>query len=45
MKQNAVYSLDIKRAKGSNLINIVSGHHKGQVVLYEVKGLQKFESG
>jgi len=45
MKQNAVYSLDIKRAKGSNLINVVAGHHKGQVVLYEIKGLPKFESG
>ena len=45
MKQNAVYSIDIKRVKGSNLINVVAGHHKGNVVLYEVKGLPKFESG
>jgi hypothetical protein len=29
--------------KGSNLLHIVAGHAKGQVVLYEVKGLSKFD--
>ena len=38
---NGVFSLDIKRVKGLNLLHIVAGHQKGQVALYEVKGLPK----
>jgi hypothetical protein len=40
---NNVTCLDIRRAKGDNLLHVVAGHAKGQVVLYEVKGLPKFE--
>ena len=34
----------MKRVKGSNLLHVVSGHAKGQVVLYELRGLPKFQS-
>ena len=40
MKNNAVTCLDLKRVRGPNLLHVVAGHAKGQVVLYEVKGLQ-----
>ena len=45
LKQNAVYSLDIKRVKGSNLLYVIAGHAKGHIALYEIKGLPKFASG
>ena len=45
LKSNAVYSVDIKRVKGSNLLHVIAGHSKGNVSLYEMKGLQKFDSG
>ena len=35
--------LDIKRIKGDNLLHVIAGHAKGQVILYEVKGLPKHE--
>ena len=41
LKGNAVFSLDLKRARANNSIFIVAGHAKGQVALYEVKGLPK----
>jgi len=44
MKQNAVTCLDIKRVKGSQTLFLVAGHAKGQVCLYEVKGLSRFQS-
>lgn len=31
--------MDLKRVRGSNMLYIIAGHAKGQVVLYEVKGL------
>lgn len=34
----------MKRVKGPNLLHVVSGHAKGQVVLYEVRGLAKTQS-
>lgn len=43
VKGNAVTCLDIKRVKGDHLLHIIAGHAKGQVVLYEVKGLPKTE--
>lgn len=42
LKSNPVYSLDIQRPKGQNLLHVVSGHSKGQTVLYEIKGIPKF---
>ena len=45
LKSNAVYSVDLKRVKGSNLLYVVAGHAKGNVSLYEIKGLPKFASG
>ena len=44
VKQNPVISIDIKRVKGPNLIHIVAGHAKGQVVLYEIRGLPKYNT-
>lgn len=43
VKNNAVTCLDLKRVKGSNLLHLITGHAKGQVVLYEIKGLSKFD--
>lgn len=43
MKNNAVTCLDIKRVKGNNLLHIIAGHSKGQVILYEIKGLPKHD--
>ena len=43
MKNNAVTCVDIKRVKGNNLLHIIVGHAKGQVVLFEVKGLPKYD--
>jgi WD40 repeat protein len=43
MKNNAVTCLDIKRVKGNNLLHVIAGHAKGQVVLYEIKGLPKHD--
>ena len=40
-----MYSVDIKRVKGSNLLYVIAGHAKGNVALYEIKGLPKFASG
>lgn len=43
MKNNAVTCVDLKRVRGDHLLHIIAGHAKGQVVLYEVKGLPKYE--
>jgi len=39
VKSQAVTSLDIKRLKENRNIYVVSGHAKGHIVLYEIKGL------
>jgi hypothetical protein len=36
---NAVTCLDIKRIAATSHIYVVSGHMKGQVAMYEIKGL------
>ena len=33
--------MDLKRVRGSNMLYIIAGHAKGQVILYEVKGLPR----
>lgn len=44
VKGCAVTCVDIKRVRGDNLLHVVAGHAKGQVVLYEVKGLPRQET-
>ena len=41
VKNSPVYSLDVKRPKGANLLYVVTGQSKGQVCLYEVRGLPR----
>jgi hypothetical protein len=35
--------VDIKRVKGQSSLSVVAGHSKGQLVLYEVKGLARYQ--
>lgn len=39
VKNNAVMCVDIKRIR-NNSVFIVAGHAKGQIVLYEIKGIK-----
>lgn len=39
MTGNAVTCLDIKRIESTNNIYVISGHMKGHIALYEIKGL------
>ena len=41
MKNIAVMCLDMKRSRNNNLF-VISGHTKGQMSLYEVKGLKAY---
>lgn len=36
---SAVTCMDIKRFASSGNIYVISGHNKGQVAIYEIKGL------
>lgn len=35
--------LDMKRVKGSQTLFLVAGHAKGQLCLFEIKGLPKYQ--
>lgn len=39
LAKNAVTCIDIKRIVSTGNIYVVSGHNKGQVAIYEIKGL------
>lgn len=40
VKNSAVSCIDMKRIKNDNIF-IVTGHVKGQIALYEIKGLER----